>query len=117
MSYSKCNKGKTYHDLIIRYIETIGTTECPADSSRLSLFAPEQVQGRAVGQVVSRNGAWEIHMVRVEAGGAYRLIKEKLRSFSSRKIAEIVAKYTAANTGQGKDADSEGGQFRDLSWN
>lgn len=99
MSGYDCRKNQTYHNLLKGYIDNIGRTECPVREADLdALEHPNARESmRSVGQVVRRRDTWEIHMVRIDSQEPYRLIKQKLRSFSSRKIAEIVARYIAAS--------------------
>ena len=99
MSRYDCRKNQAYHNLLRNYVEHIGRTECPGEGAQLEAVeegsASEMM--RSVGKVVQRHGVWEIHMVRVDSRQPYRLEKQKLRTFSSRKIAEIVARYVAAS--------------------
>ena len=120
MSVYEYRKNKTYHDILKKYIDEIGQTERPAGCSELEAFATveQPIRGRSVGQVVNRNGRWEIHLVQVEADKRFRLVKRKLRSYASRQIAEIVARYTAA--AEGEEPPTAGAKGIDISgicWN
>lgn len=120
MSVHDCRKNNTYHNILKKYIDEIGRTERPANRSELPALPADEspLRGRSVGQVVNRNGLWEIHLVQVEADERYRLVKRKLRSYTSRRMAEIVARYTAEVKCCKPSSGSAGGiTFSDICWN
>ncbi len=90
-------KGKTYHELLTRYIQDIGCTDCPARRGEAASAQGmvREDKARAVGQVIERNGVWEIHLIIFDINCPYCMERRVLRTFRSKRLAEIVARYTA----------------------
>jgi hypothetical protein len=102
MRLNSFERGPTYHKLLERYIDQVGRHDraCgPREIKEVSKdWTPRRF--RAVGQVVARDGMYEIHLVKIDPDSPRHLVRSKLRSFPSRAIAEIVARYAAAAAGE-----------------
>ncbi len=98
MNSKDIDRNLTYHHLLSTYIDQIGALERPADTGELSCLQADAARGRSrfVGCVAGRQGAWDIYLVRIDTAGPFRLIKRRICRYNSRRIAEIMAKYTAA---------------------
>ncbi len=110
-------KGKTYHNLLKRYIKGIGCTDCPARREEVSDCCQKPVgeATRTVGRVVERNGYWEIHLFTVDRQCPCRLQRQRIRTFRTRRMAEIVARYTKAAQGEGPESPNI--ELAPICWN
>lgn len=98
MNSKDIDRNPTYHHLLSTYIDQLGTVERPADAGEWPQLQTDAAKGRSrfVGCVTGRQGGWDIYLVRIDTTGPFRLIKRRIRRYKSRRIAEIMAKYTAA---------------------
>jgi len=119
MDDKQLERNQTYHNLLVGYIEQIGSVERPADCEELAAYRDTRPgrRSRFVGSVSRGEGTWDLYLLRIETAGGFRLIKRRMGRYKSRRIAEIMAKYIAAVAEEAQAKTSETDSAAGIAWN
>lgn len=119
MNSKDIDRNPTYHKLLSTYIDQIGAVERVAEAGELSCLQGDAARGRCrfVGCVAGRKGAWDLYLVRIDTTGPFRLTKRRLHRYHSRRIAEIMARYTAAVAADQQAKTPRADQESGIVWN
>ncbi len=86
-------KNSIYHQLIVQYIEDIGSMDRPPASGDLPELNDVEAEGSwAIEQILEKDGHWVVYLV-MFTHQALRFRKRLLKIFPSRRMAEIFARY------------------------